>query len=71
MTERITVPDGQTPEAARKRFDRQLGVPAWIPPGRQRKPRRVAAEEARAPWWWDGAEEASDSFLASMGVTLQ
>jgi hypothetical protein len=23
-----------------------------------------------APWWWDGDEEASQSFLAAQGVQL-
>jgi len=68
MTQRINVREGQTAEAARRQFDGQLGVSSWAAPGRpmtEPEPR-----DAGAPWWWQGAEEASDSFLKSMGVIL-
>jgi hypothetical protein len=68
MTQRLTIREGQTAEAARRQFDGQLGVSAWATPSQpmsEPEPRDVGA-----PWWWEGAEEASDSFLTSMGVTL-
>lgn len=68
MLTRLNVREGQTPDAARKRFDGQLGVSAWAAPGNEvKEPEPV---DPRAPWWWQGAEEASNSFLTSMGVTL-
>ncbi|MFJ8049803.1 hypothetical protein [Streptomyces luteogriseus] len=69
MLQRLIVHDGQTEEQARARFDADLGVSSWALPGRERR----AAEqtvEAGAPWWWHGAEDASQSFLTSMGVSL-
>jgi hypothetical protein len=68
MLDRLDIREGQTPEAARKRFDGQLGVSAWATPGRER--RAPEPVEQGAPWWWHGAEEASDSFFRSMGVVL-
>jgi len=68
MTQRITVREGQTAEAARRQFDGRLGVSAWATPGTglgEAEPRDPAA-----PWWWHSAEEASDSFLTAMGVVL-
>jgi hypothetical protein len=68
MTQRLTVREGQTAEAARRQFDGQLGVSTWATPGRT-----VSEPEPRdpgVPWWWESAEEASDSFLKSMGVAL-
>jgi hypothetical protein len=68
MTQRITVREGQTAEAARLLFDGQLGVSAWATPGQA-----IGEAEFRdpaAPWWWQSAEEASGSFLKSMGVAL-
>jgi hypothetical protein len=32
--------------------------------------REPEPRDSTAPWWWDSAEEASQSFLASMGVNL-
>jgi hypothetical protein len=68
MLQRLIVHDGQTEEQARARFDADLGVSAWALPGRDR--REPEAADTGAPWWWHGAEDASQSFLASMGVTL-
>ena len=53
---------------ARRALDARLGVPAWGVAGVLR-----ASEQERdpsAPYWWSGAENASQSFLSSMGVAL-
>ena len=68
MLQRLSVHDREKPEAARKRFDGQLGVRAWATPGSEAK--EPEPREAGAPWWWEGAEDASQSFLTAMGVNL-
>lgn len=68
MLSRLHVPEGKTADSARKRFDGQLGVPGWGSPGVEHK--EPEPREEGAPWWWSGAEDASQSFLRSMGVTL-
>jgi hypothetical protein len=68
MLQRLHVRENETPERARKRFDGELGVPTWPLPGEQ--PKEAAPQDPRAPWWWQGAEEASSSFLTAMGVNL-
>jgi hypothetical protein len=65
--DRILVRRGETPESARKRFDHSLMVGSWVFPGNE----PVEPRSDGAPWWWDGDEEASSTFLASMGVTLE
>lgn len=62
MLQRLIVHDGQTEEQARATFDADLGVSAWATPGRQA--RDVEPVEPGAPWWWHGAEDASQSFMA-------
>lgn len=69
MVQRLNVRDNEKPDAARKRFDGQLGVRAWTTPGTEHQ--APTPTDPKAPWWWDGTEDASQSFLASMGVTLQ
>lgn len=69
MLQRLIVHEGQTEAQARARFDADLGVSAWALPGRERRDIEPV-QDAGAPWWWTGAEDASQSFLASMGVTL-
>ena len=69
MLQRLIVHDGQTEEQARARFDADLGVSAWALPGRERR-EAEPVQDPGAPWWWHGSEDASQSFLASMGVTL-
>jgi hypothetical protein len=69
MLQRLIVHEGQTEEQARARFDHSLGVSAWAYPGRDRLDIEPAQDDG-APWWWTGPEDASQSFLASMGVTL-
>jgi hypothetical protein len=68
MTRRIQPAKGQSPEDARKAFDGQLGVSGWGTPLYEVKD--VERPDPGAPWWWQGEEEASSSFLASMGVAL-
>lgn len=69
MLQRLNVRDSETPETARRRFDGQLGVRSWAAPGNDvTEPEQI---EAATPWWWDGAEQASQSFLAAMGVNLK
>lgn len=68
MLQRLRVKDGQTEEQARRQFDALLGTSGWPTPGRA--PREVEPRDPAAPWWWQGDEEASGSFLAAMGVTL-
>jgi hypothetical protein len=69
MLQRLIVHDGQTEEQARARFDADLGISAWALPGRERRTPEPQ-QNPGAPWWWTGAEDASQSFLAAMGVTL-
>ncbi|WP_329336066.1 hypothetical protein OG252_13035 [Streptomyces sp. NBC_01352] len=69
MLTRLTVHDGQTEAQARARFDADLGVSAWAVPGQDRR-EIDSQEDTGAPWWWTGAEDASQSFLGAMGVTL-
>jgi hypothetical protein len=68
MLQRLQVRENEKPDTARRRFDGQLDVRAWATPGSEtREPDPL---EPGAPWWWSGAEDASQSFLKSMGVTL-
>lgn len=69
MLQRLIVREGQTEAQARARFDADLGVSAWALPGRERRDIEPQPDTG-APWWWSGAEDASQSFLASMGVNL-
>jgi hypothetical protein len=69
MLQRLIVREGQSEEQARARFDADLGVSAWALPGRERAEMQQT-KDTGAPWWWTGAEDASQAFLASMGVTL-
>lgn len=68
MVQRLAVRDNETPDRARQRFDGQLGVRNWASPSNELK--ESQPRDPKAPWWWDGPEDASQSFLASMGVTL-
>jgi hypothetical protein len=68
MVQRLGVRENETPDRARKRFDGQLGVRNWAMPGTERQ--EPEPRDPKAPWWWDSAEDASQTFLKSMGVTL-
>lgn len=64
MTKRLKH-DDKNPNAPRHNFDRLFDVDAWQVPGGARV-RRDRVEGA--PSWWHGDEDASQSFLQSMGV---
>ena len=68
MLQRMPVRDGQSLEDARRVFDDQLGVSGWGTP--TSAPHGVELRDPKTPWWWVDAEEASQSFLTSMGVNL-
>ena len=57
--------DGQVNDH-REEIDRSLDVADW---GSRVKPR--VDRPKGVPSWWQGDEEASQSFLASMGVVLE
>lgn len=57
--------DNDDPGRSRRELDRKLEVDAWLVPGTRPRVRDVAAS---APHWWHGDEDASQSFLAAMGV---
>jgi hypothetical protein len=62
MVQRLNVRENETPDRARKRFDGQLGIRAWATPGVElQEPKPV---DPKAPWWWQGAEDASQPFVA-------
>lgn len=58
-------PDGK--RDYRKELDQALGVREWVAPGR---PKPKASRPTNAPDWWEDEEEASNSFLAAMGIQL-
>ena len=62
MVQRISDGHNEQPGTARKRFDGQLDVRAWTTPGtRDRTP---PPRDPKAPWWWDGAEDATTAWVA-------
>lgn len=65
--ERLEVAEGESPDAARKKFDRMLNVGEWATPWNI-DPEPDPLKDA--PWWWSGDDEASSSFLAEMGLDL-
>lgn len=58
----------KTPEQVRQEFDTKLLVGEWETPGYGSDPH---AHDDGSPAWWRGEEDASQSFLASMGVQLE
>lgn len=60
--------ENEPEEAAYARLDSDLAVRRWVTPW-QVAPEPVAVEDG-APWWWQGDEDASQSFLVAQGVTL-
>jgi hypothetical protein len=63
MVQRISDREGEQPGTARKRFDGQLDVRAWTTPGTTPATRQPP-RDPKAPWWWDGAEDATQPFVA-------
>lgn len=73
MCERLGPPDNNKDEdyeVTRRRFDNELSVKRWRVSPEQRDKYADAPVDEAAPWWWEGDEEASDSFLAAQGVSL-
>lgn len=68
MLQRLNVRENEKPDTARRRIDGQLDVRTWIVPGAEHK--EPEPRDPKAPWWWDGTEDASQSFLTAMGVNL-
>ncbi len=58
--------DEKNPDGPRKLLDQRLQVGAWRTLGKP-KPRPVGAPDS-APSWWQGDEEASQTFLHAMGI---
>jgi hypothetical protein len=58
--------DEKNPNAPRERLNKRLKVAEWeLPGGKYVAPAQTAG---RPPAWWDDDEEASQSFLAGVGV---
>lgn len=73
MCERLGPPDNnkdEDPEVTRARFDNEMGVKRWLRTDTETGRYAHVATDPAAPWWWEGDEEASASFLAAQGVTL-
>lgn len=70
MCERLDGGENEDPEAVRRRFDADLGVKRWLRTPEDVSKYAGAPVDEAAPWWWEGDEEASDSFLEAMGVKL-
>lgn len=70
MCERLDAGEDEDPEAVRRRFDSDLSVKRWRRTPDDTDKYAGAPVDPAAPWWWAGEEEASDSFLAAMGVSL-
>lgn len=68
MIERLEI-DNDQPERPKRELDKLLDVDLWQVPGA--RPRRIVkVREDDAPYWWRGDEDASQSFLLSMGVVM-
>lgn len=68
MLSRLTY-DEKNPDQPRKLLDQQLSVSEWRSIGNQR-PLRKRDVPDNAPAWWQGDEEASQSFMQSMRVVV-
>lgn len=61
--------DEGDPAGPRRRLDQVLDVARWTVPGGGKTFRqRLREQEPGAPDWWYGDEDASQTFLASMGA---
>lgn len=49
------------------RLNAELALESWSTPLSRKAPEVIPSE---GPWWWRGEEDASQSFLASMGIQL-
>lgn len=68
MAQHLEVKENEDPEAVRRAFDRSLLVAQWRSPYQGEQGRNDI--EPGAPDWWAGDDDASASFLSSMGVNL-
>lgn len=59
MLQRLNVRENEKPDAARRRFDGQLGVRAWATPGSEAT--EPDPQETPTPWWWNKAEADQSS----------
>ncbi len=64
MIQRLPLPSEER-ENPRADLDAALEVSSWWAPGQRRR----ADVSEDAPTWWHGEEEATQSFLTSMGLT--
>ncbi len=62
--------DEKNPGAARRDLDWRLDVAAWRVTDSTTRPSR-RGDDARAPTWWHGDEDASQSFLRSVGAVTR
>jgi hypothetical protein len=61
--------DENDPAGPRRRLDQTLEVARWsVPGGGTTFRQRLREREPNAPDWWLGDEDASQSFMESMGV---
>jgi hypothetical protein len=68
MLSRLTY-DEKNPDQPRKLLDQQLSVGEWRSIGNQRPIKKKDVPD-NAPTWWQGDEEASQSFMQSMRVVV-
>jgi hypothetical protein len=57
-------------EAAVGELNHKLKTKRWRVSPEDEDPYADAVVDEGAPWWWDGDEEASDSFLEAQGIQL-
>lgn len=63
--------DEKNPEQPRRLLDQELGVSGWRTIGNAQPVRKQQRDVPdNAPAWWQGDEEASQSFMQSMRVVV-
>jgi len=62
--------EDKKPEQVRKEFDGLMETKHWKITDAVEKETEISEAEKKAPYWWDGEEEASNSFLTAMGIQL-
>ena len=68
MLSRLTY-DEKNPDQPRRLLDQELGVSGWRTIGSSQPVRQKNVQD-NAPAWWQGDEEASQSFMQSMRVVV-
>lgn len=66
MLDSLPIRTKETEPNRRAELNSQLRVGDWAAPGQVVSPQRRGV-----PSWWTSEEEASDSFLKSMGIKLE